>query len=195
MIKRQILKASEWPEKSKHETSTIEWISSWSLELSWWKQHDYLPVMLDGSFQLWNSMKSMILWCWRYKWSGREDSGILNLCLSPIHPPPTLQMRKQRFRKSFSSHSAIWFSWHPDTDAWSEGEDLSFLGPLPVSEFMGNCESQGESRVFIDVTTPVRLAHSWQVGQPQSLTTVIDTCTEVFSESKEQGCGGASRNI
>ena len=30
----------------------------------------------------------MILWCWWYKWSGREDSGILNLCLSPIPTPP-----------------------------------------------------------------------------------------------------------
>lgn len=79
-----------------------------------------------------------------------------------------------------------------DTDAWTWGRDLSFLGPLPVSKLMGNCESQGESRIFIDVTTPVRLAHSRQVGQTQSLTGAIDTSTDVFSESREQRWVGTS---
>lgn len=53
---------------------------------------------------------------------------------------------------------------------------------------MGNGKRQREARVFIDVTTPVRLAHSRQVGQTQGLTGAIDTRTDVFSESREQRC-------
>lgn len=60
---------------------------------------------------------------------------------------------------------------------------------------MGNCESQRESGVFIDVTAAVRLAHSRQVRQTQSLTGAIDTGTDVFSESGEQRCIGSQRNI
>lgn len=54
-----------------------------------------------------------------------------------------------------------------------------------VSKFMGNCESQRESRVFIDVTAPMRLAHSRQVGQTQGLTRAIDTSTDVFSGEED----------
>lgn len=128
---------------------------------------------------------------------GREDIGIFKAVIIR-----TWQMRKQRFRRGTWSRSAtrgcpggrcspsLLLS---DTDAWTQQSGLSFLGPLPVSELMGDGESQREARVFIDVAAPVRLAHSRQVRQTQGLAGAVDSRTDVFPESRGQRCIGTRR--
>lgn len=60
------------------------------------------------------------------------------------------------------------------------GGKCFLLSTIPVSKFMCNSECQGQSRIFINITAPVRLTHTRQMRQTQGFTGTIHASTNVL---------------
>lgn len=72
-------------------------------------------------------------------------------------------------------------AWCPQVGRWQRGQ-----AGLPVPEFVGHGEGQGQACVLIDIAAAVWLAHARHMGQAQGLAGLVHGCTQVLPTHREK---------